>query len=194
MTLTELITEVVAITARPDLETETKSAVKAATLKLHHSDHYYRDLREASIAFDSPMFLQEVDLSIVFPRFRAIKYVRNCADSVAGTFLEVLSPEEIFDRYARERTNVAYTAGSVLKIKGATAFTELLVGIYQHPVITDLEYSSWIANDYPYAIIYDAAAKVLRQVAFDESANNYAKLASEELAIMARNNITPMGY
>ena len=39
------------ITNRPDLINETKLAVKAATLKIHQSDYYYRDLIEQGIAF-----------------------------------------------------------------------------------------------------------------------------------------------
>ena len=52
-TLTDLCADVYTITNRPDLINETKLAVKAATLKMHQSDYYYRDLLEQGITFDT---------------------------------------------------------------------------------------------------------------------------------------------
>ena len=58
-TLTDLCAYVYTITNRPDLFTETKLAVKAATLKMHQSDYYYRDLLEQGIAFDTSDYTQQ---------------------------------------------------------------------------------------------------------------------------------------
>ena len=44
MTFAEILEEVYLITNRRDLEAQTKSAIKKATLKAHQSDFYYRDL------------------------------------------------------------------------------------------------------------------------------------------------------
>ena len=45
-TYQELYDDVVTITKRPDLAAETALAIRAATLKLHQSDFYFKDLFE----------------------------------------------------------------------------------------------------------------------------------------------------
>ena len=73
MNFTELMTEVYAVTKRPDLSAETALAVKSATLKLHQSDFYFKDLFETGISFTESSFIQTLDIKTVIPRFRALK-------------------------------------------------------------------------------------------------------------------------
>jgi hypothetical protein len=50
-TFSELCSEVHTLTNRPDLVNETKLAVKAATLKLHQKDFFYKDISEQGVSF-----------------------------------------------------------------------------------------------------------------------------------------------
>ena len=59
MTLNELIAEVYTITNRPDLVAQTLMAVRSATLKLHQSDYYYKDIFETGFQFTSAEYLQQ---------------------------------------------------------------------------------------------------------------------------------------
>ncbi len=61
MTYDELVTEVYALTKRPDLVAETASLIKAATLKAHHTDFYSKDLFETSVTWPAPSFRQQLD-------------------------------------------------------------------------------------------------------------------------------------
>ena len=65
-TFSDLTSDVMTITNRPDLIAETKLAVKAATLKIHQSDYYYKDLFETGLSWDTAAYTQEVDLSLLF--------------------------------------------------------------------------------------------------------------------------------
>jgi len=197
MSFLSLVSEVYDVTNRPDLESETKLAVKAATLKAHQSDFYYKDLFETGIYFSSSEFNQQIELRTLIPRFRAMKYVRRYDQSGTGRAAEyysILTPGELLDSYGNDRTNVAYMAGTELSIKGFVTFDRLLLGCYLNPDITEAGYNSWVALDHPYVIVFEAARLLFKQIGFDEQAAAFEKLAAEQFAELRINNIQAVGY
>lgn len=194
--LTELISEVFIITNRPDLSALTEQAVKAATLKAHHSDFYPKDLAETGISFSSPAFYQELEVKSIIPRFRALKYLRKFdpVSNRAGKMFEVLTPGELFDAYGCERTDVIYFAGSSYEIKSSTEFQYCLLGHYLHPIITSEGYSSWVADEHPFAIIYEAARAVFKAIGYDEQEARYERLMLEQLKMLKTTQLTLVGY
>ena len=196
-TLTDLCSDVYTITNRPDLINETKLAVKAATLKMHQSDYYYRDLLEQGITFDTLDYTQQFDIYSVFPNYRALKYIRrydNSSTGAAKEFFEILTPTNILDAYGNDRTGVAYVAGTVVNIKSFYQFQYALIGIYINPDITDDNYSSWIADTSKYAIVFEAARVVFKQIGFDEQSTTFQALVAEQVAMLKVTNINPVGY
>ena len=195
MILSEIIAEVYTLTGRPDLVNETKSAIKAATLKMHMTDFYARDLYETGIVFSSAAYQQTLDVSVI-PRFRALKYLRKWdnVDSVGSTFFAVISPEEALDEYAQERTDVCYLAGSAIDIKSSTEFTNMLAGVYRTPDVTDSSYSSWIAEHIPYAIVYEAARVLYKAIGLDEQSAQFDRLGIEQLAVVKITGLSSVGY
>lgn len=200
MTLTELINEVYVITGRSDLVNDTLSAVKAATLKAHHSDFYWKDVFESGVQFDTAEYVQTFDYRNIVPRWRAAKYFRKYdnINAVPGKFLDPIPPELVLDRYASEKTNVYYGAGAYLTLKSDTAEQYYLMGCYLHPDITTAAYNSWIALDHPFAIIYEAAGKVFAGIGKDEEAARYANpqngFVAEQIALLKMSNIGITGY
>ncbi len=196
-TFTELCNDVYTITSRPDLVAETKLAVKAATLKMHQTDYYYKDLLETGIVFDTLDYTQQLDLLTIFPRFRALKYFRRYDNSTTGTpkeFFSVLTPKELVDSYGNDRTNVAYMAGSVLNIKSRDQIQYALLGIYQNPIIDEYQYNSWIAVENQFAIEYEAARLIFKQIGFDEQSSSFEKLVQEQVSTIRMSNILVEGY
>lgn len=196
MTLNELIAEVYTITGRPDRIAETRSAVKAATLKMHQSDYYYKDMYENGIAFDSSEFYQQLEYRTLIPRWRAAKYLRKY-DSVgmaAGRFLDLVPPEMVLDDYKLERSDIYYIAGAHLNIKSSSKEQYYLLGCYLNPDITDAGFSSWIADDHPFAIIYDAAASVFKAIGKDGENSLYRELVAEQLTLLKISNVIPNGW
>lgn len=196
MTLTELINEVYAITAREDLVAETKMAVKSATIKLHQTDFYYRDLFETGFKFDTEDYIQQVNLRSAIPRFRAISYLRKYDNiaQLAGKFFEVLTPTNTLDSWGVTRTDIAYAAGDVINIRSSTLVQYALLGVYLNPDITDIGYSSFIATDHPYAIVFEAARVLFKTIGFDEQSATYEKLVNEQVQNLKISNVQSVGY
>lgn len=199
-TLTELVAEVILLTNRPDLVSETTLAVRAATLKAHGSDFYYKDLAETGIQFDLVLSQQSLEYKTILPRWRALKYMRvynyNESDQTgcAGAILTVLTPNEILDSYSITKENVCYVAGAVIQIRTLAAHKYFLVGYYQYPDVTAANYLSWIADACPMAIIYEAASTVFKTIGYDEQAAVYKQLVSDEYVELKLTNIQAQGY
>ena len=196
MTLAELIAEVYTITGRPDRTAETSLAVRSATLKAHQSDYYYKDIYEIGVAFTASATLQDLDYRNLIPRWRSLKYLRkyDFVNSAPGKQLDIILPEQIFDRYSTQKSDICYVAGAYVHINSADAQQYYLLGCYVNPTITDSEYSSWIAQDHPYAIIYDAAATVFKSIGKDEEAAAYRSLLAEQISMLKMSNIDAVGF
>lgn len=196
MTLTELQNEVYAITNRPDLVGRTQSAIRASTLKLHQADFYYKDLFETGITFSTAAYLQQLEYRPIIPNWRTLKYIRksdvNGMDS--GAFLDIVVPELVLDDYKQNRNDVAYATGEVIQIRSSTELQYIYLGCYINPNITLSGYSSWIAIDHPFAIVYEAAAQIFKQIGKTEEFNAYTALAIEQARTIGVNNIQTVGY
>jgi len=195
MTLQELIAEVFVLTSRPDLEAETRSAVKAATLKLHHSDFYPKDLKEEALIFSAPASLVQIEYATLFPDWRALSYLRPTDADYSDTAkpLTILTPDQTLDDYQVNRENVAYLSGQLLQLRMYPEVQHILVGYYAHPNITNDNFNSWIAREYPYAIVYEAAAKVMKKIGLDEQSGQVARDAAELILEMRNSNILAKG-
>ena len=181
-TLDTLVTEVYNITNRPDLVNETLTAIRAATLKAHQSDFYPKDLVETAIQFNSAEYQQTLQYKQIFPRWRALKHLRKY-DSVnlqPGKFLQIISIDQTLDSYSINREDVVYLAGSNLQIRSIDQQQYYLLAFYQHPDVTALGYSSWIADEQPYCIVFDAARVLFKMIGFDEQSSAYEKLTLEQ--------------
>lgn len=198
MNLAELTAEVYTITGRSDRTAETLTAIKAATLKAHQSDFYYKDIFETGVAFDTSDYTQQLDYRTLIPLWRAVKYLRKYDISTTpytpGKILDLIVPENVLDRYQVQKTDIYYVAGSYLNINSSTKEQVYLLGCYLNPDITVDGYNSWIAEDHPYAIVFDAAATVFKAIGKDEEAAAYRSLNAEQLAMLRGSNIVANGY
>lgn len=196
MTLTELIAEVYTLTGRPDRVAETSLAIRAATLKAHHSDYYYKDMFEVGLAFDASLAVQELDYRSIIPLWRSLKYLRkyDFVNNVPGTVLRVIVPEEIFDAYSLEKSNICYVGGYYVQIKSSDPQQYYILGCYLSPNVTTASYSSWIALDHPYVIVMDAAATVFKSIGKDEEAAAYRTLVAEQILMLKMSNVIAVGY
>lgn len=195
MNLTELQTEVYAITNRPDLADRTLSAIRAATLKLHQADYFYKDLKESPIVFLTEDYLQQLDYRTVFPQWRALSYLRRTTvDGLqSGDFFTVKTPANIVDEYKQNKPNVCYVAGEVLQVRSAVAFQYALLGYYENPNITLAGYKSWIALDHPFAIVYTAAAQIFKSIGKDQEWATWTQQSNEQLQLIRISNIEAEG-
>lgn len=196
--LTSLTADVITLTNRPDLVGETALAIRAATLKAHGTDYFYKDLVETGIQFDYSQSQQTLEYKSLIPRWRALKYIRkydySTPPGTPGKFLDVLTPESILDSYGINRENVCYVAGLEVQIRCTEAQQYFLLGCYVHPDVTVDNYDSWIADEAPITIIYEAAATVFKTIGYDEQAAVYKQLVAEQYAELRLSNIIANGY
>lgn len=195
-TLTALVADVFSMTNRPDLVNQTILAVKAATLKAHHSDFYPKDIFETGVVFDSAAYLQSLEYKLLIPRYRALKYMRK-TDVLAtdtGLLFTVVVPEQIVDAYNVNKDDIVYLAGSVLNIRSSTLLQYLFMGCYVHPDITDDGYDSWIYLDHPFAIVYEAVAMIFKSIGFDEQATMFQRIVAEQYAELKIDSVLAVGY
>ena len=193
---TAIVADVYTCTNRPDLVAETEMAVKSATLQLHRSDFFSKDIFETGISFTTSDYVQQLEYRLAVPRWRSMKYLRkwdNTGTGRAGQELTAVPIEKILDGYGVERTNIFYLAGSVYNIKSSTQEQYYLLGCYVNPEISGAYYSSWIADEYPNAIVYRAATIVLKQIHQDDLAAKFEQLAAIETQEILMANIETVG-
>ena len=192
-TFAELVDDVKTLTARPDLLAEIELAVRAATLKAHHSDFFTQDVVEESIKFASTDYIQTLQYKQLFPRWRKVRYIRKWEGDKATQFLELIAAEDSIDMYNDDRTDVAYNAGNVMKLRTSTGNDTFLIGYYQHPVAVKEGYRSWIADEYPFAIIYDAAATVFQAIGQQEKVQMFLTKSAELYRELKINCVSEVG-
>lgn len=197
MNFNELLAEVYLITNRPDRVNETKAAIKAATLKMHQSDFYSKDIFEQGIQWDSADFRQSLDYISLIPNFRALKYLRrvtSATDDDTTNFFTIVTPEEIVNAYGKYRSDIAYVAGRVIEIRSSVSFQYALMGCYVNPIIREEAYSSWVAEMYPYAIIHEAARAIFKLTGQLEESTGQKELVAEQLTLLKQSCLTDVGY
>jgi len=202
-TFESLLDDVYIITNRPELEAETSSAIRLATLKAHHLDFYSRDMTEKVITFNEKKYKQSIDLYSLANNYRAAKYLRlsdgegDCTntDDIVGSFIEMITPDEILDSYGRNRVNVCYVAGRMLEIKANVDFDTAIFGFYVNPIVTPSgSYASWVANIHPGAIVNEAARVIFKMIGYDEQSAQYNTLVGEEYALLKITGLSDVGY
>jgi hypothetical protein len=194
-TFTELLNDVYTLTNRPDLVGETTLAVKAATLKAHQIDYFYKDIEEVGMSFPLSEYIQSIEYRTVLPLYRALKYIRKTdAEGKPGPLLKLITPAEFLDRYNYERVDVCYVAGESIQIKSSTELQYILFGCYLNPNVSEANYNSWIALDHPYAIVYEAAATVFKMIGQDEQSTMFKKLTDEQFQFLRQSNIQAEGF
>ena len=191
-----LVTDTMYLTNRPDLVNETALAVKAATLKAHQSDDYIKDFKEYSLMFDDSAYYQTLDYKAILPLWRKPRYIRkyDATNSAYGIFLEYVEPEKVIDEYKVDRTDIFYVAGANVQIKSSTLLQYVLAGIYENPTVTSNGFNSWIADDHPFAIVYEAAAIIFKTIGRDDQVPVYRGMAGEQLQMLKMHAITGVGY
>jgi hypothetical protein len=196
MTLSELIAEVYTLTNRPDLVAQTLSAVRAATLKIHQSDYYYKDLFETGISFTTAAYLQQIEFRNLIPLWRSFKYLRktDITGTEQGTLFDIIQPEVVLDSYGVNRANVCYVAGTVIQVRSDTQVQYALLGCYVNPNITETGYNSWVALDHPYAIVFEAASLVFKMIGDTDQFAAYNQLAGIQMGEVRMSNIQAQGY
>ena len=191
MTLTEMTAVLTSLLTRSDLAAFKLSALQAATLKAHRSDLFPKDLSESVVDLGSSLLLHSWAYLGTIPRFRELSTLirLELAADTEGCLLKEVQSTDLFDNYSRYKTDTYYLAGANIQIRSAAAFQYAKVAVYLDPDVAELTFSSWVATDYPYAIIYEAARAMAITLGMLEEARGFTQLLSEESRELQRNSI-----
>lgn len=198
MTLTEMLNEVYIITKRPDKVTDSTSALKAALFKMHSKDFYSKDIIEIGVAFDTSSQFQSFAYKTLFPLWRAVSYIQPM-DSItglpSGDPLVQINPQFTVDDYDVYKDGVYYEAGLTLQMRMTAAFQYFGIGYYQYPDISSTsQLTTWIAQDFPWALIYDAAAMIFKSIGFTDQEASMRGLVQEQMRLIDISSIQATGY
>lgn len=191
-TLASLTTDVLEITKRPDLNTVFH--VKNALLKAHSSDYYLKDIFETNFQFNVPASIYQLDYKQLIPRFRSMKYL-TIVDPVTLQFVREIHPiplEKFMDGYGYIREDTYYLAGSNIQIRICDTSTIFGLGCYLYPDIT-LASPSWIADEFPFAVVYEAARTLFKTIGYDEQSASMERLLAEAMSEVKQTGITTKG-
>jgi hypothetical protein len=159
------------------------NAVLSSTLSLHLSEFFWRDIVVSDVVFDEAAYIQTLDIRAI-PRFRSLAYFRKWDNTFNASqldptslppmfdglstvnadqalkMLQVVDLGGLFDEYGIEKQDVCYAAGDTIFIKSSTSVPMGKLGYYAFPYLdvdnNGTAYSSWIAELFPWAIIYSA--------------------------------------
>lgn len=220
-------------TNRPDAVQQTINAIQAATQFCHGLDYFFKDILEANVVFDTPQYIQYLQTSDflrfrtlkvirkwdpffaqsqnnpnILPPLPYTNFGYSVNDNIALRKLKCIEGDDIFDSFNREKPDVYYQVGSNIKIKSSTAVPQAIVQWYAWPNVGTLantytDYQSWAADEYPFAIVYYAAANCFGQFGDLDSANRYFNqtasgqykgAAAQHIYNMIQNNIVARGW
>ena len=186
MNFTDAINEVVSITSRPDKRIEAGRQINRALSFFTLKAEFSKDLIETSLAIDSTLYGQTVDISS-FTRFRKFKYIRPTSRKY---YLTDEDPKQIFGPNGRIQLNKYFVAGSSLTITQSNLDSSLQVGYLTYaPILTEVSPNDvyWMLTMIPYAVIEKAAAKIFQQIG-DETSQKTYDASADVLFIAARND------
>lgn len=180
-----ILDDVIALTNRPDLTTETGVAIRAATISVHSKAAYPRDLMTQLVKIPNASYLTSIDAQLLLPRLRGLSRIQLVDASYAPLEFPEIAVIEIDDirdeEYKVYRNNVAYIAGTAVNVRSTSLGYGFLVEYFQLPNVRRDSYNSWIAQLAPDVIVYTAAALVFATNGNEEKSKSYMSLVNSTL-------------
>lgn len=193
-TIASLTADIITVTKRPDLVADIALHLKNALLKAHSADFWLRDLYEDNFNFSSPSVTYQLDYKALVPRWRTLKYL-NAVDPTTRDIVakfKGISIEKAIDGYGYKRDYSYYLAGAYLQIRTSGQETNFGFGCYLYPDTT-LAKPSWIADEFPFAIVYEAARTLYKTIGKDQESASMEKMVAEAMAEVRMVGLTTVG-
>lgn len=178
MLFSELVDAVGTETGRPDLVSDIILAIQTVTTSIHTTDFWKQDLAEGVIvvATDPSSFIFPIPIATKFPQHRKLKYLRKWdpVGLIAGDYFSRIDPAALLDAYNVKKINTFYLAGQTYQCYTNTADTAVYAGWYKFPIVAPVvNFSSWVADQWPYAIIAAASTKICMAIGKMDEAKTF---------------------
>lgn len=173
-TFAELVSATMDVTKRPALTALTNQAVRLAVMRAHHTDFFPRDTAIGSIPYQvSPvvMFYDFQNMNTVLPRLRQIQTVYGKTQE--GLYVEQLEYRKMSNLYDNDGEPLRYVytlIGETLRCYFDMPTGLIDVVYFRNPQVQELQFSSWIADEYRDEVAHWAAAIVFARSGFQDMA------------------------
>lgn len=198
MDFSDLVDAVVQETDREDLADSgiIQQSVQQATLEVHATEWFPKDLTTKVLTLPEPAALVAVNMSDNCPRFRS-RFLIVAGYDIQGNQVmqsaEKQEPDTLFDpTTGLSRSDVYYIAGRNLNIRFRSAVPAILLSYYTNPIVMQMQYNSWIADEFPLPIIHKAAMRVARITKDQELHKVHASHYAEKLQLLHANYLFPL--
>ncbi len=100
--------------------------------------------------------------------------------------------KKFLDGYGYKEDYAYYLAGDLLQVRVSDSHQYFNVGVYLYPDTT-LAAPSWIADQFPFAIQYEAARTLFKTIGYDEQSTAMERLLTEAMAEVRMVGIPTVG-
>lgn len=177
MTLSQMVTEAVTRSGRPEKQALLQSYILEVTLQLHCANNWNYDRASFDHTFVTPAARVTFPFSTI-TNFRALDGIKRLADDDLSVEYEpalaLASAATLTDEFGQQRTECYFLNGAGVTLLGVANFKNIRVYHYKLPLLgtTDGTYSSWIADKYPYIIVNMAVQLLHKRTGNREIAND----------------------
>lgn len=171
MNFSDVLTEVLRISGRPDKVVDATRAINLAISFCTFKGEFKKDTVEASLPVNSTLYGATVSIAS-FTRFRRFKYIKPTAERF---FLKELESDKIFTPKNVIQRDVYYVAGTSLTYTLGKLTPTLEVGYYTYAPTLDAITTNtyWMLDMMPFAVIDLAVARIFQTIGDDASATRY---------------------
>lgn len=172
---------------RPDLVQETLAAIRKATMKLHLADFWPNDSQSlqivpVQISAGSVDYRYTIDTTQI-ALLRKVTSIMEYNNPLTGAerFYTQKDIDRLLDDYKLEYINYWYQAGQQVNLRTDKLLTFVTVTGYFYPNVAPTSYNSWIAQQYPDAIVEEALVTIYKNIGKVEESNALARSFEENL-------------
>lgn len=193
---------------RPDKEAAIKRFIRSTLIYYHSKEQYPKDLVEVPHIFmnsgvEFSGTIQRIDKQD-YPRLRRVKYIAlgnagfpsnqtawlPALQTYVGqlgqvSYFEEIAVDRVLNGYNINKGNVWYEAADNINLRGAVAFSRVMIGYYAFPVLfPDAALNSWIGARFPEMIAYRVARQIFKDIGKIDEANGYTKVEIPEQELL----------
>lgn len=191
-----ILTDVFAVTARPDRVNESMLGIRQALQIAHAKDNFPNDLIEVRLQADAEAIEVQATLDTNVRKISHIvpQYLQVDGSFERGDALNYVEPR-MFHKMNLQNMDkdFYYTAGRALNIRIRNPTRYFQMGYWKYPDVSDDAINTdWIVLNYPQVVIYGAVSMTYRALGNAQDAVAYQQLFADAMQMMA-NDILHLG-
>ena len=188
---TQVYNDIISLSNRPDLASETAISLRKATLKFHLAGTFKRDVVDSIIATPTPdpSYPNDLRYSIdtnqlaLLTFFRRMLSIYEWTIPLTGSEREFIQyePNDVLDGYKAERRNYWFQAGTIIQLRTDRPPALLKLKYLRLPDINPNTYTSWIATVFSDVIVEEALVGIFKAIGKDEESKAMAENFQDNL-------------